>query len=93
MKRVLAAVAMAGALASMPAWAEVNEAVKNACRDDYHKHCDKLEVGSPELRACMRSKATEISKDCLKALVTNNEVTQEDIENYLKEMEDKAKAQ
>jgi hypothetical protein len=71
----------------------VNEAVKQACRDDYHIHCDKLEVGSEELRTCMRSNATKLSKDCLKALVDNNEVTKADIERYLKEMEEKAKAQ
>jgi hypothetical protein len=78
-------VSFAGAAA-----AEVNEAVKNACRDDYHKHCDKLEVGTPELRACMKSKATELSKGCLEALVNNKEVTQQDVDEYLKEMEDKA---
>ncbi|WP_295559191.1 hypothetical protein [uncultured Hyphomicrobium sp.] len=93
MKRLLATAALAACVAAPAAFAEVNDAVRNACRDDYHKHCDKLEVGTPELRACMKSKATELSKDCLKALVTNNEVTQEDIENYLKEMEAKAKAQ
>jgi hypothetical protein len=93
MKRQLAVATLAFGLAMTAALAEVNDAVKNACRDDYHKHCDKLEVGSEELRACMRSKATDLSKECLTALVNNKEVTQEDIENYLKEMEAKAKAQ
>jgi hypothetical protein len=93
MKRLLAVASLAVGLATTAAIAEVNDAVRNACRDDYHKHCDKLEVGSEELRACMRSKATDLSKECLTALVNNKEVTQEDIENYLKEMEEKAKAQ
>jgi hypothetical protein len=93
MKRLLAVASLAIGLATTAAIAEVNDAVRNACRDDYHKHCDKLEVGSEELRACMRSKATDLSKECLTALVNNKEVTQEDIENYLKEMEAKAKAQ
>lgn len=93
MKRIIAVASLAAGLAASAAIAEVNDAVRNACRDDYHKHCDNLEVGTPELRACMKSKATDLSQDCLKALVTNNEVTQEDIENYLKEMEEKAKAQ
>jgi hypothetical protein len=93
MKRILAIASLAAGLAGSAAIAEVNDAVRNACRDDYHKHCDNLEVGSDELRACMRSKATDLSKECLKALVTNNEVTQEDIENYLKEMEAQAKNQ
>lgn len=89
----LFALASLAAFAATAALADVNEEVRNACRDDYHKHCDKLEVGSEELRACMRSKATELSKECLTALVNNKEVTQEDIENYLKEMEAKAAAQ
>lgn len=94
MKRLLVIAAVAATVvAPIGLRAEVNDAVRNACRDDYHKHCENLEVGSEELRTCMRSKATELSKDCLKALVTNNEVTQQDIENYLKEMEAKAKAQ
>jgi hypothetical protein len=74
------------------ALAEVNQAVKDACREDYHTHCDKLEVGSEELRACMRSAATKISMPCLKALVENNEVTKEDIERYYEETQKKAKA-
>jgi len=92
MKRLLAVASLAIGLATTAALAEVNDAVRNACRDDYHKHCDKLEVGSEELRACMRSKATDLSKECLTALVNNKEVTQEDIENYLKEMEAKTNA-
>ena len=92
MKR-LALIASLTVMLSGGALAEVNDAVKNACRDDYHKHCDKLEVGTPELRACMKSKATELSKGCLEALVANKEVTEKDVEEYLKEMEAKAKAQ
>lgn len=93
MKRYLAAATLAASFIAPAAVAEVNDAVRNACRDDYHKHCENLVVGSEELRTCMRSKATDLSQECLKALVTNNEVTQEDIENYLKEMEAKAKSQ
>ncbi|MCC7253940.1 hypothetical protein [Hyphomicrobium sp.] len=93
MKRLFAIAVLATGLAAPHALAEVNEAVKNACREDYHKNCEGLEVGSEELRKCMRSKATDLSKECLKALVEHNEVTQEDIENYLKEMEAKANAQ
>ena len=93
MKRLLAIASLAAAMTATAALADVNEAVKNACREDYHKHCDKLEVGSDELRACMRSKATDLSKECLTALVEHKEVTQEDIDNYIKEMEAKAQAQ
>ena len=72
-------------LLSTPAAAEVNQAVKDACRDDYHTHCDKLAVGSEELRTCMRGAALKLSNQCLKALVENNEVTKEDIERYYQE--------
>jgi hypothetical protein len=90
MKYIITLAMVAISMSASAALAEVNEAVKNACRDDYKTHCDGLAVGSPELRACMKSKATDLSKDCLKALVDNNEVTQQDIEDYLKEMEAKA---
>lgn len=93
MKRLLAIASLAAGLVAGPAIAEVNDEVRNACKADYHKHCDTLEVGSDELRACMRSKATELSKECLTALVNNKEVTQQDIENYLKEMESKTAGQ
>src|SRR5690606_16928719 len=69
MNRLFAIASLAACLTASAALAEVNDEVRNACREDYHKHCDKLEVGSPELRACMKSKATDLSKDCLKALV------------------------
>lgn len=91
MIRLFTIASFAAVLATGPALAEVNEAVKNACRNDYHKHCDNLEVGSDELRACMRGKATELSKECLTALVEHKEVTQEDIDNYIKEMDAKGK--
>lgn len=93
MKHLFAMVTLAAGFAASTAVADVNEAVKNACRDDYHKHCDNLAVGSDELRACMRKNATELSKDCLSALVEHKEVTKEDIDNYLKEIEAKAGAQ
>lgn len=92
MNRLLMTASLAIAVAATAAHAEVNEAVKNACRDDYHKHCDKLEVGSPELRACMKSKATELSQGCLQALVDHKEVTEEDVEAYIKEMDAKRNA-
>jgi hypothetical protein len=93
MKRFLATASFAVGFLATGAFAEVNDEVRNACRADYHKHCENIEVGSDELRACMRSKATDLSKECLTALVNNKEVTQEDIENYLKEMDAKAKAE
>ncbi len=87
MKRLIAITALSLSFSASAALA-VNDAVKNACRDDYHKHCDNMEVGSDALRACMKSKATELSTGCLQALVDNKEVTEE----YLKEQEAKKAA-
>ena len=60
----------------------VSQAVRTACSSDYHAYCDKLKVGSQELRSCMRGVATKLSKGCVQALVNNKEVTQADIESY-----------
>ena len=92
MNRMLMIASLALGLTATAAHAEVNEAVKNACRDDYHKFCDKMEVGSPELRTCMKSHATELSHGCLQALVDNKEVTEADVDAYIKEMEEKRNA-
>jgi adenylate kinase len=61
----------------------VSEAVKVACKPDYIAYCDKMVVGSPELRACMKANALKLSKPCLQALVDNKEVTQADVDEYL----------
>jgi hypothetical protein len=92
MNRLTTIASLAFCFLATPAMAEVNQAVKDACRDDYHTHCDKLAVGSEELRACMRGAATKLSMPCLKALVENNEVTKEDIERYYEETQKKAGA-
>lgn len=92
MNRLLMTASLAVGLTAGVASAEVNEAVRSACRDDYHKFCDKLEVGSPELRTCMKSHATELSQGCLQALVDHKEVTEADVDAYIKEMEAKRNA-
>lgn len=91
MNRILIAASFA-AVVSTAAFAEINDAVRNACRDDYHKFCDKLEVGTPELRTCMKQNATSLSQGCLQALVDNKEVTEADVDAYIKEMEAKKAA-
>ena len=66
--------AVAIALSASTAGA-VSQAVKTACSNDYHAYCDKLEVGSQQLRTCMRGVAAKLSKGCIEALVDNKEVT------------------
>jgi hypothetical protein len=61
----------------------VSEAVKVACKADYIAYCNNLEVGSQELRACMKTNALKLSKGCLQALVDNKEVTKADIDDYM----------
>lgn len=61
----------------------VSEAVKIACKPDYVAYCNKMVVGSPELRACMKTNALKLSKPCLQALVDNKEVTKADVDDYL----------
>ena len=73
--------AVAIALSASAAGA-VSQAVKTACSNDYHAYCDKLEVGSQQLRTCMRGVAAKLSKGCIQALVDNKEVTLADIEAY-----------
>ena len=86
--RAYAIVGIAIALSASTAGA-VNQAVKTACSSDYHAFCDKLEVGSQELRTCMRGVATKLSKGCIQALVDNKEVTQADIDDYRVQMKSK----
>lgn len=74
----------AGFLVLMPSYASaVSEAVKVACKPDYVAYCNNMVVGSQELRACMKSNALKLSKQCLQALVDNNEVTRADVDDYL----------
>lgn len=79
--RATALALLAIALSASTAGA-VSQAVRTACSSDYHAYCDKLKVGSQELRSCMRGVATKLSKGCVQALVNNKEVTQADIESY-----------
>ena len=70
-------------VASAAPAAAVNQAVKDACKPDYHAYCDGLRVESQEPRACMKDNALKLSKGCLQALVDNKEVTKADIDDYL----------
>jgi adenylate kinase len=79
----LNAVAVA-AFVALPANAfAVSEAVKVACKPDYIAYCNNMVVGSPQLRACMKTNALKLSKPCLQALVDNKEVTKADVDDYL----------
>jgi adenylate kinase len=67
----------------------VSERLKNACRDDYRANCSAFDVGTEELRACMRANRHKLSKICVRELGRSDEVTEEDIKQYKRETGDR----
>ena len=63
----------------------VSEAVKQACQDDYMALCNQHEVGSQELRSCMRANKKQLSKQCATTLAKSGEASKADIESYKRE--------
>ena len=70
----LSAIALLCAWWACPA-AAVNQAVTNACRDDYFTYCSAHAVGSEGLRQCMRANGTSLSLRCVYALIRAGDVT------------------
>jgi hypothetical protein len=68
-------------LSSAHAYA-VSDRVKEACRDDYFRHCSEYAVGSASLRQCMRNVGEGLSTPCLVALVQEGEITKADIDRH-----------
>jgi hypothetical protein len=48
--------------------------VHRACRNDYKRLCPRYKLSSPQLRACMEANASEISSDCISALIETGAV-------------------
>jgi hypothetical protein len=57
----------------------VSTAVKMACMSDYFSYCSQHDVGSQELRQCMRAAGPKLSKRCVNALVSAGEVSQTEV--------------
>ncbi len=69
-----------GALAVQASQAgAVSTSVKLACMSDYFSYCSQHEVGSQELRQCMRAAGPKLSKRCVNALVSAGEVSQTEV--------------
>ena len=68
----------------------VSDQVRDACKDDYFRHCSAYEVGSDALRQCMRNVGEGLSTPCLVALVHEGEITKADVERYNARHADKA---
>jgi len=49
--------------------AEVPQAVKDACKDDFEKHCKKHDPDSPAARDCMAGAFQELSDGCVTAIL------------------------
>ena len=62
-------------IASISAGA-VSQRVKDACRNDYYRHCPSYALGSPQLRTCMTKagKRKQLTRQCLRALIDTGEV-------------------
>jgi hypothetical protein len=72
---VAAAAIMVAAAPAVSATAEANnKRVQRACLADYKNLCPQYRTSSPQLRACMESKANEISWGCIEALIDSGEV-------------------
>lgn len=54
----------------------VSQRVKDACRNDYYRHCPSYAIGSPQLRTCMTKagKRKQLTRKCLRALIDTGEV-------------------
>jgi hypothetical protein len=80
---ILAVIVLVG---SSSATLAVSEVVKEACRSDYFAYCSNHEVGSAELKSCMKAHRKVLTGTCIKALGSSDEVTQDDIRQYKREM-------
>ena len=76
LSKVVALAAVAACVtttATVPASA-FSKRVQQACLADYKNLCPQYRTSSPQLRACMESKANEISWHCIQALIDSGEV-------------------
>lgn len=51
-----------------------SKVVEQKCKADYKNLCPQYKPSSSQLRACMESKANEISWSCIQALIDSGEV-------------------
>ncbi len=62
-------VTIAASLSTVADAAAFSRKVQLACRGDYKRLCPHYKVGSPQLRACMEAKSSEISSNCISTLI------------------------
>lgn len=63
-----AALALGAVLVTATAALAVSGRVERACKNDYLQFCPSYEVGTPQLRNCMRQAGRRLSPRCIDAL-------------------------
>lgn len=57
----------------------VSARVRMACIGDYLSYCSEFSPGGPEVRQCMRTNGTKLSKICVNALIAAGEVSKAEV--------------
>lgn len=66
---------LVAAAPAMAAEGDIPEAVRNACRDDYIRHCKAHEPGSGAGRNCMADAFERLSEPCISAILDSDLVS------------------
>ena len=74
---VLLALSFSAVAGEVPQAAEVPQAVKDACKDDYEKHCNAHEPEGAAAHDCMASVFEKLSDPCVTAILDSPLVEQE----------------
>ena len=85
MMRTLALAATAFLLSASGASA-IGFLTQMSCASDYYAYCSQFQVGSQELRVCMRRVGPKLSKSCLNALIADGEVSKAEVEKKRQEI-------
>lgn len=72
--------AMLGSFAAVASAGPLTPEEKQFCRDDYHRFCQGLAIGSDELRDCMNKAGRHLSHDCVSALIDAGEVSKVEVD-------------
>lgn len=85
MTKIILATATAVVLSASQASA-VGFLTRMSCASDYYAYCGQFEVGSKDLRVCMRRAGPKLSKPCLNALIADGEVSKAEVEKKRQEI-------
>jgi len=80
------ALATAAVLLSASGASAIGFMTQMSCASDYYAYCSQFQVGSKELRVCMRRAGPKLSKSCLNALIADGEVSKAEVEKTRQEI-------